>query len=79
MIGRNSLILTLILTASTAWGQSMSVHQESSLLPSLGYQRPAFEFTEVVDGVYCARGTENIPVWCNATIIVNGSDSASWP
>ena len=76
MIGRNSFILTLtlILTVATAWGQSESVHQESSLLPSLEYQRPAFEFTEVVDGVYCASGTENLPVWCNAIIIVNESD-----
>ena len=76
MKGRNSFILTLtlILTVATAWGQSESVHQESSLLPSLEYQRPAFEFTEVVDGVYCARGTGKLPVWCNAIIIVNESD-----
>jgi cyclase len=76
MIGRKSFILTLtlILTVATAWGQSESVRQESSLLPSLEYQRPAFEFTEVVDGVYCASGTGNLPVWCNAIIIVNESD-----
>jgi cyclase len=74
MIGRRSLILTLILAVSTAWGQSESVNKESPLLPNLEYQRPAFKFTEVADGVYCAIGTENLPVWCNATIIVNESD-----
>lgn len=74
MISRNALILTLILTVVTAGCQSGSVHQESSLLPSLEYQRPAFEFTEVVDGVYHASGTENLPVWCNAAIIINESD-----
>jgi len=67
-------ILTLILTVATAWGQSEAVHQASALLPSLEYQQPAFEFTEIVDGIYCARGTENLPVWCNAAIIVNESD-----
>jgi len=40
----------------------------------LEYKRPAFKFTEVVDGIYCAQGTENLPVWCNATIIINESD-----
>jgi glyoxylase-like metal-dependent hydrolase (beta-lactamase superfamily II) len=40
----------------------------------LEYQRPAFEFTEVVDGVYHASGTENLPAWCNAAIIINESD-----
>ena len=54
--------------------QSGSEHQETSLLPSLEYQRPAFEFTEVVDGVYCASGTGNLPAWCNAAIIINESD-----
>ncbi|MBA7572906.1 hypothetical protein ES708_14693 [subsurface metagenome] len=54
--------------------QSGSEHQATSLLPSLEYQRPAFEFTEIVDGVYCARGTGNLPAWCNAAIIINESD-----
>ena len=74
MISRNSFILTLILTVATVWGQSDSVHQASSLLPSLDYQRPAFKFTEVVDGIYHASGTENLPVWGNAAIIINESD-----
>ena len=74
MIGRSSLILVLILTVSAAWGQSRPVNQAGSLLPGLEYQRPAFEFTEVADGIYCALGTENLPVWCNATVIINETD-----
>ena len=74
MISRNVLILTLILTVITAGCQSGSVHQENSLPTSLEYQRPAFEFTEVVDGVYHASGTGNPPAWCNAAVIINESD-----
>ena len=72
MIRRNTLILTLILIVVTAGCQSESVDQ--ALLPSLEYKRPAFEFTKVVDGVYCARETGNLPAWCNAAIIINESD-----
>ena len=68
------VILALILTIATAWSQTEWAHQESSLLSSLEYKQPAFKFTEVVEGVYCAQGTENLPVWCNATIIVNESE-----
>jgi glyoxylase-like metal-dependent hydrolase (beta-lactamase superfamily II) len=72
-ITMNRLIF-LILTVIIAGCQSGSVPQETSLLPSLEYQRPAFKFTEVVDGVYQATGTENLPTWCNAAIIINESD-----
>ncbi|MCP4724640.1 MAG: MBL fold metallo-hydrolase [bacterium] len=54
--------------------QSETEDQGSSLLSGLEYQRPAFKFTEVVDGVYQATGTENLPVWCNAAIIINEAD-----
>ncbi len=74
MIVRNVLTVTFILTLVISGCQSKSEHQASSLPPSLEYQRPAFEFTEVVDGIYHARGTENLPVWCNAAVIINESD-----
>ena len=74
MIVRNVLTVTFILTLVISGCQSKSEHQASSLSPSLEYQRPAFEFTEVVDGIYHARGTENLPVWCNAAVIINESD-----
>ncbi|MFC1551822.1 MBL fold metallo-hydrolase [Candidatus Latescibacterota bacterium] len=48
--------------------------QTSTPQPSLEYERPAFEFTEVVEGVYCAQQTGNVPAWCNAAVIVNESD-----
>ncbi len=64
----------LIVTVVIAGCQSGPVPQESSSLPSLEYQRPAFEFTKVVDGVYQATGTESLPTWCNAAIIVNESE-----
>ena len=63
-----------VLVAFMAGCQSGLENQATSLLPSLEYQRPAFEFTEVVDGVYNARGTGNLPAWCNAAIIINKSD-----
>ena len=54
--------------------QTGSEQQATSLLPILEYQKPAFEFTEIVDGVYCATGTGNLPAMCNAAIIINESD-----
>ncbi len=74
MIGRNTLTVTIILTLVISGCQSESGRQASSLPPGLEYQRPAFEFTEVFDGIYHARGTENLPVWCNAAVIINESD-----
>lgn len=74
MIGRNTLTVTIILTLVISGCQSESGRQASSLPLGLEYQRPAFEFTEVVDGIYHARGTENLPVWCNAAVIINESD-----
>ena len=71
---RKSLFLVLILTIATVWSQAELSHQENSSLSSLEYKRPAFKFTEVAEGVYCAQGTENLPVWSNALIIVNESD-----
>lgn len=69
-----SVITFAVLVVFMAGCQSESEHQASSLLPSLEYQHPAFEFTEVVDGIYHVRGTENLPVWCNAAVIINESD-----
>ncbi|GAG23238.1 unnamed protein product, partial [marine sediment metagenome] len=69
-----SVIAFAVLVAFMPGCQSGSEYQATSLLPGLEYQRPAFEFTEVVDGIYQARPTGNLPAWCNATIIINESD-----
>ena len=74
MTSRIVLAVTFILTLVISGCQSKPEPQASSLLPGLEYQHPAFEFTEVVDGIYNARGTGNLPVWCNAAVIINESD-----
>jgi cyclase len=51
-----------------------SADQKNSAKPSFEYQYPAFKFIKIVDDVYCAIGTESLPTWCNAVIIINDSD-----
>ena len=43
-------------------------------LPGSNFEGPAFEFEEVGQGVYQARGTGNVSVGANAAIIINEED-----
>ena len=43
-------------------------------MPGSDFEGPAFEFEQVLDGVYQARGTGNVAVGSNAAVIINEDD-----
>lgn len=51
-----------------------SVGDSGASVPGSDFEGPAFEFVQVLDGVYQARGTGNVAVGSNAAVIINEDD-----
>ena len=49
-------------------------NQVATQLPGSDFEGPAFEFERVVENVFQARGTGNVAVGSNATIVINDDD-----
>ena len=46
--------------------------------PGSDFEGPAFEFERVSEDVYQARGTGNVSVGSNASIVINEEDAVSY-
>lgn len=62
------------LTALAACQPSGPAGDAVGSVPGSDFDGPAFEFEQVVEGVYQARGTGNVAVGSNAAVIINRDD-----
>ena len=71
---RPTLAALFLLVACQAADQPSPTTDEAAPPPGYDFEGPAFEFEEVVPGVYHARGTGSLAVGSHGAVIVNEED-----
>ncbi|MCY3547384.1 MAG: MBL fold metallo-hydrolase [Gemmatimonadetes bacterium] len=71
---RPTLAALFLLVACQAADQPSQATDEAAPPPGYDFEGPAFEFEEVVPGVYHARGTGSLAVGSHGAVIVNEED-----
>lgn len=70
----SALATPFLLVACQAADQPSPASDEAAPPPGYDFEGPAFEFEEVVPGVYHARGTGSLAVGSHGAVIVNDED-----